>query len=314
MLNRLVTLPALPIIAMLAMILAACPGRATAAAAPQHLIRIRRHHVIVFYPTRHLAQQWYQISFAAQGSGDLQYNGGPVQHVPVSYLIFWGSGWDNGAGGPDRTGQIIESYFNNLSGSSFENILTQYYDSTGNIQNTESIGGVWVDDAAPPSDNSCGGPTIEDSAIQNEVANAINTNGWPADSANAIYFVYTDNGYYVNQGGSCSEQQFCAYHGWDSLINVAYAAMPYPLNGNCYVPSSPNGDIVADSEINVSSHEEFEAITDPQPGSGWVDAAGYEIGDKCAWDFSAGYTYLQGQAYEVQTEYSNASSSCVNSY
>lgn len=277
------------------------------------------HHHIVIFPTR---QEWYRLHGAhaagtPQGSGDLAWNGGPVQHYPVTYEIFWGPGWSNGAGGVTADGQVVENYFNDLGGTSFENILTQYYDSAGNVVNTHTVGGIWLDTSTPPTDSSCGGSTVQDSSIQSEVSNAIAANGWPADGSNAIYFVYTANGYYVNDGtGSCSEQTFCAYHNWSNSNGVAYAAMPYPmaLNG-CGVPNSPNGNAYGDSLASVTSHEQFEAVTDPQPSSGWVDAAGYEIGDKCAWDFSAGYTYLNyGGTFEVQTEYSNATSSCVNSY
>ncbi len=278
------------------------------------------HHYkthIVLYPTKQQVQREKRINrFAVQGSGDLAYNGGPVQETPVSYIIFWGSSWLNGSGSLNTTGQVVENYLNDMGGTSFENILTQYYDNNTNIANSSSVNGVWVDTSTPASDSSCGGPTIEDSSIQNEVNNAISANGWPADGANAIYFVYTPNGYYINDGtGACSMQTYCAYHNYSSS-GLAYAAMPYPIDlSACGVPSSPNGDQAGDSLASVTSHEQFEAITDPQPGSGWVDNAGYEIGDKCAWDFSAGYTYLNnGGVFEIQTEYSNATSSCVNSY
>jgi hypothetical protein len=90
--------------------------------------------------------------------------------------------------------------------------------------------------------------------------------------------------------------------------------MPYPGSG-CTVSTSPNGKVAGDREANLTSHEESETITDPQPSSGWVDTSGYEIGDKCAWDFSHGTTTRNnGGVFEIQTEYSNASSSCVNSY
>jgi hypothetical protein len=107
---------------------------------------------------------------------------------------------------------------------------------------------------------------------------------------------------------------WCAYHNWSSSQGVTYGAMPYPGSG-CQVSTSPNGSVSGDSEVNLTSHEQFEAVTDPQAGNGWIDAAAYEIGDKCAWDFSKGTTALNnGGVFEVQTEYSNATSSCVNSY
>jgi hypothetical protein len=309
----------MPTLAILAFFPLSQVGASMAYASPLPAHAARVHHTgkVLFltrqewkklHPSSHIGQASY-----AQGSGDLAYNGGPVQHYPVSYLIFWGPDW---VGADSGTAGVVQSYFNDLSGTAFENILTQYYDYSGNIVNTHSVGGVWFDTSTPPSDTSCGGATVEDSSLQSEVANAIAANGWPTDGSNAVYYVYTNNGYYINDGtGACSEQVFCAYHNWSSSDGVAYAAMAYPFGSGCQVPSSPNGNLAGDSLDSVTSHEQFEAATDPQPGSGWVDAAGYEIGDKCAWDFSAGYTYLNnGGTFELQTEYSNATSSCVNAY
>jgi len=62
--------------------------------------------------------------------------------------------------------------------------------------------------------------------------------------------------------------------------------MPYTGGvGGCDEGQYPNGaSNQADPTINVTSHEHNEAITDPQLNA-WYDAAGYENGDKCAWDF-----------------------------
>jgi uncharacterized protein (TIGR03437 family) len=235
-----------------------------------------------------------------------------VQHTPVTYVIFWGSGWSGSA-----PATIIQNYFNDMGGTTFENILTQYSDGSGHVNNTHTLGGVYFDTSTPTTDTSCGGsPTVQDSTLQSEVNSAIAAKGWPRDGSNAVYYVYTPSGYEINDGtGSCDAPvgNWCAYHNWSSSDGVAYGAMPYPGSG-CQVSTSPNGNVDGDSEVNLTSHEQSESITDPQPSSGWVDAAGYEIGDKCAWDFSFGTTTLGSHQYEIQTEYSNASSSCVNSY
>ena len=291
---------------------------AHAAAATQGATRSHGHHHAVYFPTR---QHWQKTHrghvtpyYTPGGSGDLSWYGGPVQENPVVYVIFWGPNW---VGSDSGAASVVQSYFNDMGSTSFENILTQYYDNYAYVANTNTVAGVWTDTSSAPTDSSCGGPTVEDSSIQNEVANAISANGWPTDGSNAAYFVYTPSGDYVNSGGSCSDTAggFCAYHNWSSSVGVAYAAMAYPVDmSGCGIPSSPNGNAVGDALTNVTSHEQFETITDPGAGSGWVDAAGYEIGDKCAWDFSLGYTYLNGGTFELQSEYSNATSSCVNSY
>ena len=88
------------------------------------------------------------------------------------------------------------------------------------------------------------------------------------------------------------------------------------LNG-CGVSDSPNNDIDADSTINVLSHEQMEAVTDPLLNA-WYDVLGNEIGDKCAWNFGTinldanlANAQLHNNFYLVQQERSNADSGCV---
>ena len=75
----------------------------------------------------------------------------------------------------------------------------------------------------------------------------------------------------------------------------------------------------ADDELNVTSHENIETITDPL-GTAWYDASGQEIGDKCNFTFGsplgggAGAEYneqISSGNYWLQEEWSNAASGCV---
>lgn len=62
----------------------------------------------------------------------------------------------------------------------------------------------------------------------------------------------------------------------------------------------------------VGGHEQAETETDPQPDTGWLDASGSENGDKCAWTDLIDNSNAGG--YPTQPLWSNASSSCVQSY
>lgn len=71
----------------------------------------------------------------------------------------------------------------------------------------------------------------------------------------------------------------------------------------------------------VSGHEEAETITDPDASTGWLDAGGNEIADKCAWydlqDTQFGGTTYGTNMFATQPLWSNAagsSSPCVQSY
>lgn len=308
-------------------------------------------HKPIFYPSQAAwkqAQQAQKAHTKASASPqtasayDLAYNYGPVQHTPTTYLIFWGPSWASG-GSDNGTAQLVESYFNDLGGTSFQNILTQYYDGTGPISNVEnfSSANVYFDTSAPPTDQSCGTgyPSIEEPDIETEISNAIAARNWPTKYGNDLFLVYTPNGDYINEGGSPSNVDcntpapnsgggygaWCAYHNFGLwyLQNyqnymLAYAAVPYPGSG-CQVSYSPNSNLAGDSLINLSSYEAFNVVSDPDY-NGWSGSTyyGQEIADPCAWTFpptNNGETTLNnGGVFEVQEEYSNASSSCVNSY
>jgi hypothetical protein len=252
---------------------------------------------------------------APQGSGDLVYGGGPVLRNPTAYVVFWGSYWDNGSGGLTPDAQIIVNYFNDVGGTSFENILTQYSDTSGPIANTLQFAASWNDTATPPTDTACNGnPTIEDWDISAEITHAISAQGWPTDLTNAIYFVYTPPTYSVKVGSDCSNDIFCGYH-TIATSGLVYAVLPYPDQNDCPALQSPNGNLGGDSLASTTSHEQFEATTDPHPFSGWLDGGGYEVADKCGWNFDYGTTTLNhGGVFYIQTEYSNSSHTCVNSY
>jgi hypothetical protein len=139
--------------------------------------------------------------------------------------------------------------------------------------------------------------------------------------------VYTPSGDAIWGGASvgCSTLapggQFCAYHSYFSGIDMAhsfaYGAMPWPDNdGNpltsfCPALEDPNANTAGDSEVNLTSHEQSEAMTDPQLNA-WFDTLGYEIGDKCAWVDNGTTTLHNGDQYWMQPEYSNFTHSCLD--
>jgi hypothetical protein len=301
-----------------------------------HLITSRRNSYLDIPQsasfTRTTSRKTLRSSCNPCGSGDLKYHNGAVQNQPKAYLIFWGASWKSSSGNLITPGQIVKKYFNDVSGTKFENILTQYYmqNSDGSqtyISNTLQFDNthIWIDTSAiTPTDNNCIITTIEDTTLQSEISKAINNKGWPSNDYNTTYFVYTPSGYTIRHNNQCSSNLFsgdCGYHTWTSTF--VYAAIPYP-NPLCPVPNSPNGNGDGDSLANTSSHEQFEAITDPTPGAivggspfdGWYDSTGYagEIGDKCN-GYIPGTTKLKnGGIFELQEEYSDATDSCVNTF
>jgi hypothetical protein len=166
---------------------------------------------------------------------------------------------------------------------------------------------------------------VSNAQVRAEVQKAIKTNNWPK-GLGAEYFVFLGNNISTCYDASnCAFTQFCAYHSSyvDTAANqyVLYANMPYTGHNlsACGGGNYPNGDAAADATISVTSHEANETITDPL-GNAWFDASGNENGDKCAWNFgtqlggTSGKYYNQvinGAHYELQQEWSNATSRCV---
>jgi outer membrane protein assembly factor BamB len=265
----------------------------------------------------------------------LEYHNGPVMRTTsTSYAIFWlpSTLQDGSATAVSATYvSLITRYFGDIGGSGLYNTATQYYDGGGSIANSSTLGGVWMDTSPYPAsdcqDTSTPGDCMSDTQFQNEVAKAMQANGWNG-GLNNIFYVFTSVGEgscFDTSSSACAFTQYCAYHSYFQTKegqNVIYANMPYTgtaLN-SCSEGVSPNNDLDADSTINVLTHEQIEAVTDPLLNA-WYDNQGNEIGDKCAWNF--GNINLDGNLanvqwhnnfYLVQQEWSNADSGCVISF
>jgi hypothetical protein len=202
---------------------------------------------------------------------------------------------------------------------------------------------------APSTQGGC----VTDQQVQQEISTVVKREGWPV-SNDTEFFMFTAPNIGTcfpatvteSQGGVqttvtvplCSFSYFCAYHSsyFDTTISsssgIIYSNMPFAMEtaGNpltCDEQEYPNGSASGiDPEINVTSHEHNESITDPF-GNAWWDsnpndsAAGDEIGDMCAWDFgnaygAAGAQYSQTinrHHYLMQTEWDNATNGCDGS-
>jgi serine protease len=238
-------------------------------------------------------------------SNNLNYGGGPVQHTPKIYLIFWG--WQSSSdttADPDGMANYLINYFTALGGSQLGTVQTQYYDNSGSITNPHpEYAGVWYDSTKPPT-------TYTDSNIQSEASKAVSHFGYSAD---ANYFVVTPHNYTTSGFGS----QWCAYHNAfaGSSGNVAYTDFPYvPDAGSGCGQGSVTSPGTLDGASIVGGHEAIETITDPGAGNGWVDSSGSEIGDKCAWTNLQNVSMYGGATFPNQPEWSNAIAGCAYSY
>jgi uncharacterized repeat protein (TIGR01451 family) len=260
---------------------------------------------------------------ASSGPGNLVFHGGPVMTSFTAYLIFWlppGVHFSSSVSDANYE-QLIMRYFQDIGGSPFYNIVTQYPGNNGTAANAVTLGGAIVDTRPYPRAGTVANPLLN-ADIRQEIASVMAAQGW-LPGLGAMYFVYTGSGIqscFDAAHTDCSQTQYCAYHSAfvsPDLQPVVYANMPdaYSL-GDCGF-ANVNGDPAADVEISVTSHEHFEAVTDPIL-SGWFygDFSG-EIGDECAYDYGPGggnttpNVFLNGHPYRLQREWSNAPGTCA---
>jgi IPT/TIG domain-containing protein len=263
-----------------------------------------------------------------QGNGDLTYHGGPVMHTNQTYTIFWApSGFSYPAGYEN----LVNQYFTDVGHDSGGNqnvypIDNQYFDGAGNITYSSTFSGTIDDTHAYPASGCVDGfgttKCLTDAQLQAEIKSVVAAQGWPHNGTTEYFMVTPQNvgSCFDSSSTQCSYSLYCAYH---SSFNVTggeeiYANMPFAHVSGCSTGQSPNAN-AADDVINVISHEHNEAITDWQ-GNAWFDAAGFENGDKCNFDFGsplgggAGAEYNQvinGDHYWIQREYDNSTHSCL---
>jgi uncharacterized repeat protein (TIGR01451 family) len=270
----------------------------------------------------------------APNPGDNITNGsGNIMPNPVIYYDFWlptGYHYESNSAGDTNYENLLIRFANDVGGSQYLNMLTQYHGGNGSVGGGASFGGSWVDSGtAYPHAGTTGDP-LQDSDIQTEVANAVATNGWTED-ANHIVAVFTANGIHECMGSTCTfsgATGFCAYHynfsdgGNDAIYAfMAFDNFTHSVGYTCVAGESgndtdanrgtyPNSDKSADAEINTFSHELGEAIVDPHPNKNG------EVGDACNFNFSpradnGADVYLNGNPYILQQLWSNAASTCA---
>lgn len=237
----------------------------------------------------------------------------------------------------------VDQFFTDVAADSSANattnvysVLPQYSTPTSSIlYNVAFDAGTnaFVDPNPLPKTGNCqdGFDTycVTDAELQKEIGKVITANGWPTQSSTALYFILLPANVGVcfkpgaaNDNNPCTTNYFCAYH--SNTTNFIYAVQPDAaavIGDACSTGQEPAGN-AADPTINTISHEQIEAITDPQLDAWYSDVyPNPEIGDLCAYDFgpalggNPGALYNQvinGHDYYLQLEYSNLDSGCVS--
>jgi hypothetical protein len=252
----------------------------------------------------------------------LVWHGGPVQHHPRLYLLFWGPSWQTDPAHAALKGQM-EALFGSLAGGQYNNLLTQYRDSRSDpeayVHNDVRVGGEWLDPAAPP------GPTaITSRLVAQEVETALTANpchagrgsraSWcPSSDAQVMVFPQQGTRYGGDLLGECGMHSSNLYRLFPPPVPIFFSQVRYPdgyPDGLCPYP------------LATAIHEYAETATDPEEGTdpAWTTDAGWfgtasEIADLCQQQEPQRYTTVAGnlgvQTFSVAPLWDNASHACA---
>jgi hypothetical protein len=111
---------------------------------------------------------------------------------------------------------------------------------------------------------------------------------------------------------------FCGYHGAVTFPDISstpaiFSVEPFQNVAGCQVPGTLPNPVPQDATDSTLSHEEFEAITDPELNA-WFDPFGFEVGDLCHLGAPLNFfetVSLNAHSYRIQEEWSNAVSGCA---
>jgi hypothetical protein len=251
----------------------------------------------------HLKEKKAQTAKTHAASGDLytaltphlEYLDGEVLERPEVYVIAWGKEI------PEATRKKIGDYLRAEvgNGSPTMAMLSEYNTPTQKI-GFGDFKGVVVDEDPPKPEY------LSEWNIEAEINRLIDLGKLPTNkNGRKLFMVYFPPS--ALPEGACT--YFCGYH--DNFIrngrDLYFAVLPDMGTNGCEVGCGYHQDPL-DNLLSVSSHEMFEAVTDPGPSAalnGWYDWGFGEISDICQF-FPDG----QERGYPVSRQWSNAGDSC----
>jgi hypothetical protein len=211
------------------------------------------------------------------------YHGGPVMPNVEVQGLYLGSDWWYNSTYYSQTG-YLEGSMNSLVHGSYMDMLN----NAGYGVGRGSFDGGWVNGVSLDKTH-----YLSDGAIRNYLMNNINAGNLKQPDGNRLYVIYVEPGVAVGDASSNSVSNFLGYH--DSFVGftfsewfqtIRYAVIPYagstvPLSSGTVTNATRWWLNQLDTTTLTVSHELAEAVTDPDPRSGWDDTTPGmdEIGD-----------------------------------
>ncbi len=320
-------LPATPLLAAVALFLAACQSEPTALPADAGSSATRSFELTpdaaiaartaTMRGTHKLGTVQSRVSMSSRTSRveadiinspfDLSYFGGATVHGATSFNVYV-----NCAAGPASCwgshGLTPANFLSDLNQSAFIQVTNQY---TG----SDAKGHFGVDELSTTATFTKHTATIDDVfGIVFSAVSFTHVSGYKG-----IYHVFLPKGTDMCiDATTCYSPDnpntfvFCAFHGsvdFSATLHVLFSVEPFQGIGGCAFPGqTPHG--VIDATASTLSHELIETITDPDLDA-WFNAMfGTEIADQCS-GFSSNQ-HLRAHDYVIQSEYSNRVRGCAS--
>jgi PKD repeat protein len=273
------------------------------------------------------------------GSPPLLYRGGPVDHALTARVIYW-SGSAPTHPIPAAFSSGLDAFVRDFAASAslsgnLATVARQYVDPGGAALTSLSAEPSISDSDAYPASGGCATSTtypvcLTDAQLVAELGKVISSNN-AATGLSTAYMIVVPPDVQVclssaaPPSGTClANAPWCAYHSHaaEGGVDTAYTVLAVPSNAPCESPNGPHGNPALDGAITLEAHELLEVATDPNVGTGYVDSAGEENGDDCAWLFgttspaASGGQYNQtlgGNQYLIQQTWSNQGATCASS-
>ncbi len=246
---------------------------------------------------------------AATGAGaNTSYGGGPLLSNVQIVSVFWTSNVNS------QVQSQIGGFYSAVTSDEWMDSLNEYDSLATTTPHPLGRGSLAGTFTITPQQTAT---TLTSDQVGTEIANQVNAGNLPAPNANTLYMVHFPPGDTLidTRDGNIPTCQdigggtTCAFHDdATKTINgvsttIAYGLMPdFGPGSGCEVCGAST---MFNNFTAVASHEMAEAITDPQPFSGWVT----EIGDPC--EIIEGQVFSGSTSYTVQRLFSKASDACM---
>ena len=213
---------------------------------------------------------------------NLRWHGGPVQRHPRVYIIFWGPKWSTDPAHRGVRGVVVRTIAA-LRGSSYQQLLTQYYDRAGHVTGDVRLAGVWRDRRVPRGHFTAGKHDVARAA--REIAHVAAVRRLP-NSLDTQYLLLVQSS---EPTGYCGDDVNRELGGRPLIFSI----IPWlgPRGAGC-----TTGNSLGEGYGSTVSHEYAEMVTDPL-ANGWArgNPAGhnYEIADLCNADARVDGVWMQ---------------------